>query len=55
MSPLERNKKNVMAFYDLMFNQSRPGEAMERFAGATYIQHNPGVGDGSVPGGGPVP
>ena len=43
---LERNKKNVVAFYDLMFNQSKPREAMERFAGATYIQHNPGVADG---------
>lgn len=43
---LEANKKNVMAFYDLMFNQCRPQEAMERYAGATYIQHNPEVGDG---------
>ena len=43
---LERNKKNVVAFYDLMFNQSKPREAMERFAGDTYIQHNPGVADG---------
>lgn len=29
-----------------MFNQSKPREAMERFAGDTYIQHNPGVADG---------
>lgn len=43
---LERNKRNVMAFYDLMFNQCRPAEAMDRYAGATYIQHNPHVGDG---------
>ena len=43
---LERNKANVVAFYDLMFNQSRPREAMERYAGASYTQHNPGVGDG---------
>ena len=43
---LERNKRNVMAFYDMMFNQSKPREAIERYAGATYIQHNPGVGDG---------
>ncbi len=43
---LERNKANVTAFYDLMFNQGQPREAMERYAGDVYIQHNPGVGDG---------
>ena len=43
---LDQNKENVKAFYDLMFNQSRPREAMERFAGDTYTQHNPHVGDG---------
>jgi len=40
------NKHNAMAFYDLMFNQCRPREAIERYAGAQYIQHNPHVGDG---------
>jgi predicted SnoaL-like aldol condensation-catalyzing enzyme len=43
---LERNKQNAMAFYDLMFNQCKPREAMERYAGATYTQHNPHVADG---------
>ena len=43
---LEQNKKNAMAFYDLMFNQCRPEEAIQRYVGATYTQHNPGVGDG---------
>lgn len=43
---LERNKQNAMAFYDLMFNQCKPSEAVERYVGATYIQHNPAVGDG---------
>ena len=46
MGDLERNKKNVAAFYDLMFNQCQPREAMQRFGGDRYIQHNPAVGDG---------
>ncbi len=46
MPDIERNKQNVVAFYDLMFNQCRPREAIERYAGATYTQHNPSVADG---------
>lgn len=42
----ERNKANVLAFYDLMFNQNRPAEAIDHYAGAEYRQHNPHVGDG---------
>jgi len=45
---LERNKRNVMAFYDLMFNQCRPREAIEKYSGATYIEHNPHVADGKA-------
>ena len=44
--PLERNKRNVTAFYDLAFNQSKPAEAIARYAGDRYIQHNPHVADG---------
>ena len=45
-SVLDSNKANVMAFYDLMFNQARPAEAIAQYAGETYIQHNSHVGDG---------
>ena len=43
---LERNKQNAQVFYDLMFNQCRPAEAVEQFVGPAYTQHNPAVGDG---------
>jgi predicted SnoaL-like aldol condensation-catalyzing enzyme len=46
VTDLERNKENVKAFYDLMFNQCRPADAIERYAGDVYTQHNPHVGDG---------
>ena len=46
MADLERNKANVTAFYDLMFNQCRPAEALARYAGSEYIQHNPHVQNG---------
>ncbi len=42
----KRNKANAMAFYDLMFNECRPREAIERYVGEVYIQHNPHVADG---------
>lgn len=45
-STLETNKANAQAFYDLMFNQCRPREAVEKYVGDDYIQHNPEVGDG---------
>ena len=42
----ERNKQTALDFYDLMFNQCRPADAIEKYAGDTYIQHNPEVADG---------
>ena len=46
MADLEKNKQTVTAFYDLMFNQAKPREAVEKYTGDEYIQHNPGVADG---------
>jgi predicted SnoaL-like aldol condensation-catalyzing enzyme len=43
---LERNKQTVTAFYDLMFNQCKPAEAIQKYVGDVYIQHNPAVADG---------
>jgi len=43
---LQQNKETVKAFYDLMFNQCRPREAIERYVGERYTQHNPHVAEG---------
>ncbi len=45
---MERNKRVVTAFYDLMFNQCKPRRAVEMYAGDEYIQHNPEVADGKA-------
>jgi predicted SnoaL-like aldol condensation-catalyzing enzyme len=44
-----QNKQTAQDFYDLMFNQNQPREAVERYTGDVYIQHNPLVGDGKEP------
>ena len=48
-SRTDQMKKDAMGFYDMMFNQCRPRDAIERYVGASYTQHNPGVGDGKQP------
>jgi len=35
----DQNCQNAMAFYDLMFNQGKPAEAVEHYVGANYTQH----------------
>lgn len=46
MTDLAQNKANVTGFYELMFNDCRPREAIERYVGDEYIQHNPHVETG---------
>ena len=46
MQDLAANKANAQAFYDMAFNQCRPREAIEQYAGDEYRQHNPSVADG---------
>lgn len=43
---LQQNKENAIAFYELMFNDNEPREAIEKYTGDQYIQHNPHVPDG---------
>jgi len=46
LSDPQANKQTAIDFYELMFNDNQPREAQERYTGADYRQHNPGVGDG---------
>ncbi len=46
MQDLDLNKRNVVAFYEMMFNACDPRKAIEAYAGGDYIQHNPHVETG---------
>ena len=46
MADLDRNKQAVVGFYELAFNGKEPEQAVERYAGAEYVQHNPQAPDG---------
>ncbi len=45
---LEQNKKNAIAYYQMAYD-GQPRQAVERYVGAEYIQHNPLVGNGKEP------
>ena len=46
---LETNKTTVRDFYNLAMNLKKPEEAVAKFMGPYYRQHNPGAGDGPGP------
>src|SRR4029077_12945845 len=43
---LERNKENVVNYYETAFNDKNPELAVKRFGGREYIQHNPLAANG---------
>ncbi len=46
LTQTERNKANVLDFYELAFNQHKLREAVNKHIGKEYLQHNPSVADG---------
>jgi predicted SnoaL-like aldol condensation-catalyzing enzyme len=47
MSDLEDNKRKVVEYYELAFNEHQPEQAVEQYVGSEYIQHNPQAPDGA--------
>ncbi len=45
MQNIETNKQNAVAFYNTAF-MGNPREAVDKYVGAEYIQHNPDVENG---------
>jgi predicted SnoaL-like aldol condensation-catalyzing enzyme len=48
MSDLERNKETVVAFFTRAFNDHEPADAVAKYVGSQYIQHNPDTPDGAA-------
>jgi len=46
---LEENKRIVRAWHELAIDQRKPEEAVAKYLGPNYRQHNPGAGDGPDP------
>ena len=47
MPDLESNKRTVVEFYELAFNGKQPEQAVEKYVGSQYLQHNPQAPDGA--------
>lgn len=46
---LEENKRIVSEWHELAIDQRKPEEAVAKYLGPHYRQHNPGAGDGPEP------
>ena len=46
---LEENKRIIREWHELAINQRKPEEAVAKYLGPNYRQHNPGAGDGPEP------
>ena len=46
MADTSTNTETVRSFYEMAFNEGKPEEAVERYIGDRYTQHNPQAGDG---------
>jgi predicted SnoaL-like aldol condensation-catalyzing enzyme len=48
MMNLEKNKETVVAFFTRSYNDKQPEDAVAKYAGPQYIQHNPDTPDGTA-------
>jgi predicted SnoaL-like aldol condensation-catalyzing enzyme len=47
ITDLEHNKRTVIAFYTRAFNDHEPADAVAKYVGSEYIQHNPDTPSGA--------
>ena len=45
---LESNKRTVVAFFTRAYNDHEPADAVAKYVGSQYIQHNPDTADGTA-------
>ena len=48
MLELESNKRTVVAFFTRAYNDHEPADAVAKYVGSQYIQHNPDTAEGAA-------